>query len=92
MFLVIDSGTTNSRAYLVQDHGGVLDYRSKKVGVRDTSITGSRDTLRNGLVSLVTELLSANDLVPTQIRFAIPKNSRPRHPKSKAVSQKTPIR
>ena len=71
MFLVIDSGTTNSRAYLVQDHGGVLDSRSKKVGVRDTSITGSRDTLRNGLVSLVTELLSANDLVPAQIRFAI---------------------
>lgn len=71
MFAVIDSGTTNSRIYLVNEEGKVLASAAKKVGVRDTSITGSEDTLRNGLVELFYELCQREQICPETIRFAI---------------------
>ena len=49
---VIDCGTTNSRVYLLDDRLGVIAKGTKKVGVRDTAISGSRQTLRDGLAEL----------------------------------------
>lgn len=48
MFAVIDCGTTNTRIYIVDQNREILASGSRKVGVRDTSITGSRDALRQG--------------------------------------------
>lgn len=71
MFVVIDSGTTNSRLYLVDDCDQIIASAEKKVGVRDTSITGSADTLRNGLTELFFELMETAQIDPKNVRFAI---------------------
>ena len=52
-FVTIDCGTTNSRAYVVDEKGTILSKATKTVGVRDTATTGSKDTLRNGLREIV---------------------------------------
>lgn len=52
-FVTIDCGTTNSRAYVVDDRGVILGKAAKTVGVKDTATTGSRDTLRAGLKEIV---------------------------------------
>jgi 2-dehydro-3-deoxygalactonokinase len=44
----IDSGTTNSRIFLVSE-GKVISEGARKVGVRDTSITGSNKKLKEGI-------------------------------------------
>lgn len=58
MYLVtIDCGTTNSRVYVVDDKASVIGKATRKVGVRDTAITGSKDALKNGLHQTVLEAL-----------------------------------
>ena len=42
MFAVIDCGTTMTRIYIVDENQQIIASGRKKVGVRDTSITGSR--------------------------------------------------
>ena len=49
MFTVIDCGTTNTRMFILSDEGKVTAQGSKKIGVRDTSITGSRAALKSGV-------------------------------------------
>ncbi|MFW6222992.1 MAG: hypothetical protein ACOC3T_05205 [Bacteroidota bacterium] len=44
----IDSGTTNSRVYIVDETGKVVSKAVEEVGVKNTAITGSRETLKNG--------------------------------------------
>lgn len=46
-------------------------FRFQKVGVRDTSMTGSRDALRTGLRELFFSLLEREAISPEQIRFAV---------------------
>lgn len=48
-YITIDCGTTNSRVYVTDPAGVVAGRAAKKVGVKDTSITGSRDALMKGL-------------------------------------------
>ena len=57
MFAVIDCGTTMTRIYIVDENQQIIASGRKKVGVRDTSITGSRDTLRSGVTELFFEVL-----------------------------------
>lgn len=45
----MDCGTTHSRVYIVDEYGAVLGKGVRKVGVRDTAITGSIDLLREGI-------------------------------------------
>lgn len=71
MFAVIDSGTTNSRIYLVDEQRNIVASSSKKVGVRDTAITGSRETLRSGLKELFFELLAQEGVDEKEVKFAI---------------------
>ena len=51
-FAAIDCGTTNSRVYVLDERLHVIAKGSKKVGVRDTAITGSRQVLRDGLAEI----------------------------------------
>lgn len=57
-FITIDCGTTNSRVYVVDVAGKVYAKATKKVGVRNTSMTGSRDCLREGLKQTVDHAIS----------------------------------
>lgn len=48
-YITIDCGTTNSRAYVVREDGSIVGQAARKVGVKDTSVTGTKDTLAAGL-------------------------------------------
>ena len=67
----IDCGTTNSRVYLLDSHLHIVHKGSRKVGVRDTALTGSRDVLRDGLASLVDSTVREAGLRLADLRFAI---------------------
>ncbi len=68
MIVAIDCGTTNSRVYGVDGKGTVLGRGSRKVGVRDTSITGSRAVLQAGLREAFDEALSNADIGLGKVR------------------------
>lgn len=71
MFAVIDCGTTMTRIYMVDDTRKIIASGRRKVGVRDTSITGSRDVLRNGVTELFFEILRENSIQESAVKFAI---------------------
>jgi len=67
----IDCGTTNSRVYIIRDDGKILGKGTRNVGVRDTSITGSKDKLKDGLASAFQEALDSSGLQLNDIACAI---------------------
>lgn len=71
-FITIDCGTTNSRVYVVDEAGKVYAKATKKVGVRNTSMTGSRDCLRDGLRETVDNAIALAQeqagITPDQIK------------------------
>lgn len=71
-FITIDCGTTNSRVYVVDESGKVYAKATKKVGVRNTSMTGSRDCLRDGLRETVDKAIALAQeqagIVPGEIK------------------------
>ncbi|MCK9482216.1 MAG: 2-dehydro-3-deoxygalactonokinase [Bacteroidia bacterium] len=67
----IDCGTTNSRVYIVDQNKKIIGKGTKRVGVRDTSMTKSIDTLKNGLIEALHEALKEANLKESQISFAI---------------------
>lgn len=67
-YIIIDCGTTNSRAYVVGEDGSIAGQASKKVGVRDTSITGSKDVLAAGIKDTVTKAVQAAGVEEGDIR------------------------
>ena len=67
----IDCGTTNSRVYIVNTDAQVLGQAAKKVGVKDTAATGSRETLRNGLREAFFAALEQTELGLGDIEFVI---------------------
>ena len=71
MFAVIDCGTTTTRIYIVNEEKKIVASGRTKVGVRDTSITGSRDKLRNGVTELFFKVLKENKITDDQVKFAI---------------------
>ena len=71
MFAVIDCGTTFTRIFIVDDRQRIVASGDKKVGVRDTSITGSRDKLRNGVAELFFDVLSQNNIPSDAVEYAI---------------------
>ena len=68
MIVAIDCGTTNSRVYVVDGKGTVLGRGSRKVGVRDTSITGSSAVLQAGLREAFDEALANAGIGVEQVR------------------------
>ncbi|MDR1534058.1 MAG: 2-dehydro-3-deoxygalactonokinase [Planctomycetota bacterium] len=71
MFAVIDCGTTNTRIFIIDDKGAIAAFGERKVGVRDTSITGSRDALRQGVGQLFHAVLRENGIGDETVSFAI---------------------
>jgi 2-dehydro-3-deoxygalactonokinase len=67
----IDCGTTNSRVYLLDSTLRIIHKGSRKVGVRDTALTGSREVLREGLASLVDSTVREAGLRLEDVQFAI---------------------
>ena len=67
----IDCGTTNSRVYVVNEHGDILGKATKKVGVRDTAIHGSNEVLKQELKETLFDALSHAALRLEDIRFLI---------------------
>lgn len=70
-FAIIDCGTTNSRVYIVNGKKEIVGKAAKKVGVKDTAITGSKEVLRNGLKETFYTALSDANLKLGDIKFAI---------------------
>ena len=57
MLAVIDCGTTNTRIYLVNEKHEIVASDEVNVGVRDTSISGSKEKLRNAVQKLFDDIL-----------------------------------
>lgn len=60
MIIYFDSGTTNSRGYLMAADGTVLDSQKCTVGSRDSAITGSNKVVIDALYGIYTTLLERN--------------------------------
>ncbi len=71
MFAVIDCGTTNTTIFILSDESQLITQGTKKVGVRDTSITGSKHVLKNGVEELYYTILKENGIDNSKIKFAI---------------------
>jgi 2-dehydro-3-deoxygalactonokinase len=71
MYAVIDCGTTNTRVYILDEHYQIVSEALRKVGVRDTSITGSKDTLRNGLRDAILEAVEKAGIKLSNLEYAI---------------------
>ena len=70
MFAAVDTGTTNTRVYIIEK-GKIVGRAYKKVGVRDTVITKSKDVLKQGIVDCFAEALKSAGVVQSNIEFAI---------------------
>ena len=64
----IDCGTTNSRVYVVDESGKVLGRASRKVGVRDTAISGNNQALKEGLRDAFKDALIESGTRENEIR------------------------
>ena len=69
--VTIDCGTTNSRVYVVDEKGFVYGKASRKVGVRDTAISGSRHELQVGLKLTLEEAINSAGVQLDDIDFII---------------------
>jgi 2-dehydro-3-deoxygalactonokinase len=67
----IDCGTTNTRVYIIDESACILGKGVRKVGVRDTSISGSRELLKEGLKEAFFDALSSANLRIEDVSFAI---------------------
>src|SRR6516164_6362836 len=68
-FLAVDSGTTNSRVWLMRDLQ-VLGKRNVAVGVRNTAKDGSTQALSTGIRNAILELHSSQSTISPQFVIA----------------------
>ena len=71
MIAVIDCGTTNTRIYIAQKDATIVCSGDKKVGVRDTSISGTADVLRTGVAELYYTILKQHNIREEEIEYVI---------------------
>lgn len=71
MIAVIDCGTTNTRIFILNRDSEVAAEGIKKIGVRDTSITGSTKALKEGVEELYYDIIRENNIRGGDIEFAI---------------------
>ena len=71
MFAVIDCGSTNTRVYILNGDSKIVSNAFRKVGVRNTSMTGSTDELRDGLCEAIFEAVEKAGVKPSDIEYAI---------------------
>lgn len=70
-YITIDCGTTNSRAYVVDEEGHIYGKATKQVGVKDTAQTGSCDLLRAGLREITTRAIEQSGVARQEIRAVL---------------------
>jgi len=70
-FAVIDCGTTNTRIYLLDENYKIIKKETKKIGVRDTAISGSKDILKSGIKELFLRIVNKAKLRLDEVKFAI---------------------
>ncbi len=68
--LTIDTGTTNTRVTLWQDDQ-VIAHHATEVGVRDTSITGSREKLQQGVRLCIQGALAEAGITEQQVALVL---------------------
>lgn len=71
MFSIIDCGTTNTRIYILDSNFNIISKGFKKVGVRDTAISGSNEILKDGIKEAFNIALESGNVAPDEIEFAI---------------------
>jgi 2-dehydro-3-deoxygalactonokinase len=71
MFAIIDCGTTNTRVYILDNNYNIASKGFKKVGVRDTAISGSNQILKDGIVEAFNMALESGSFSLNQIEYAI---------------------
>lgn len=71
MFAVIDCGTTMTRIYIINENKQIIASGRKKIGVRDTSISGSREILRQGISQLFFQVIHNHGISDDDVTFAI---------------------
>ncbi len=64
--IYIDSGTSNSKLYLLKDMHSV-DFMIANVGTKDSAISGSNDVLLSGLKAIYDGVLKKNNLLDKDI-------------------------
>jgi 2-dehydro-3-deoxygalactonokinase len=57
-YVTIDCGTTNSRAFIIDETGKIYGKAAKTVGVKDTATTGSKKTLQEGVHEIILEAVN----------------------------------
>lgn len=71
MFGVIDCGTTNTRVYLLDQDNQIRGRGERRVGVRNTAITGSKEPLRQGIWEALTDAAEQAGIPVEAVEFAI---------------------
>lgn len=71
MFAIVDCGTTNTRVYVLDKENKIVARGARKVGVRNTSMTGSKEALRTGVCEAVVEAAENAGIAPEELEFAI---------------------
>lgn len=70
--ILIDSGTTNTRIRLLRENETTVeDIEKVQVGVRNTAIEGTNETLKRHLYSGIGTILKRNGLQPSDIKYVI---------------------
>ena len=71
MFSIIDCGTTNTRVYILDGNFNIISKGFKKIGVRDTAISGSSQILKEGIRDAFYMALEGSNTALNEIEFAI---------------------
>lgn len=66
-YVYFDSGTTNSRGYLLDSELNMLDMEKAAVGSKDSAIAGTNLVLIDGLYGIYTKLLDKNSIADCDI-------------------------
>lgn len=66
-YVLLDCGTTNSRAYVTSADGRVLSSAKVALGVRNVAASGDKESLRRGLEALIAEAVDWSGVGKGQI-------------------------
>lgn len=70
-YSIIDCGTTNSRAYIVDETGSIFGTAKINIGVKDTATTGSKQMLREGLREIIQNAVAQANINLNDLRAVL---------------------
>lgn len=71
MFAIIDCGTTNTRVYILNEDNRIIGQGARRVGVRNTSMTGSNAVLKAGICDAIQEAAGNAGIAVSDIAYAV---------------------